>query len=1075
MRPLLLLSVMAITLGSWGQGKDPMNERHARIHALYEKERYAEMIREVDAQIAASPGTPYADSLHRYLYKYGRAHRKVRDAAAGIAAAERVHALVKERGNASHELEALFDLSWIYYEAGEIKQCARVDSVAVVVADGDRNVPLSQRGRARQYLAFDYSMLGEHRNSAKWALAAIAQYEQADSVPPTQVAESYTAVGAAYWHLGRIRDAESSYLKALEVLGEGDEEALLVRRVTAYGNLGVLWQSAGDLTRAGNFYQASLRGSDHVIASTTDHFTRDEAIVSRSRTYLNLATVYYELGDFGRSRELLDMAFRDRSNVLEADDPQVLAVKDRIADLEMSGGDLTKAELYVSDYLEACEQRFGQRSEEYIRAASRLGDIADRKGETSRADSLLGLSIRAGRAGGDVGTNVLLAQSLHSRARSRAKLKRFEEARTDLLEARRIIVGTYDSAHYKVATVDIALAETALQAGDAMAARQHARSALSVLEDRIQAAAGPNAPQTFPEPHLLPDAVYCRIAAEHRMNPAPKTEWNDLIDLAIRTLARNKRGMSDEASKLLLIGAQKRLFDLAIDLAYEAYAAGDQSAIDRFLMVSEADRTILLKQRLNAFAGIRFAGVPDSVFGKEQELLAALDLDAEDPASATELQTHEHAYAEFLTMLEKAYPAYHRLRYGEATIRLDELRARLLKPGRRIVSYARTDSALYALVIGMSDARLIRLRAEGLRAEVHALNDAIAARDGQSYARAAGSLGSMVYAPLRDLLGNDELLIIPDGELHVVNFEVLASDQAKGGMAMHHLLIQRHAIAYLLSATTAAQFADLSKDRAKGTLAMAPGFADDVKQAYLASVKDSTQLDRRFLRFVRQPFALRTAQKLRSTMHAELMLGSAASEPAFRSAAARYGILHLGTHAEMNATSPMYSRLVLSKDGVDADPDADGYLHAYEIYELDLRAQLAVLTACETGAGQNDGEGVRSLGYSFAYAGCPSLVMSLWSIDEKTSSEIIARFYEHLADGMPKHEALREAKLGYLASASDELRQPYYWAGLVLVGDVQPVALERAWWPWLLGGFALACAFILFWRRMAGKRERRPN
>jgi CHAT domain-containing protein len=147
----------------------------------------------------------------------------------------------------------------------------------------------------------------------------------------------------------------------------------------------------------------------------------------------------------------------------------------------------------------------------------------------------------------------------------------------------------------------------------------------------------------------------------------------------------------------------------------------------------------------------------------------------------------------------------------------------------------------------------------------------------------------------------------------------------------------------------------------------------------------------------------------------------------------------------MNATSPMYSRLVLSKDSAGADAEGDGYLHAYEIYELDLRAQLAVLTACETGTGKDDGEGVRSLGYGFAYAGCPSLVTSLWSIDEQISSAIIKRFYELLADGLPKHLAMRQAKLDHLASVEGELALPYYWAGLVLVGDVEPVRMPFSW------------------------------
>jgi hypothetical protein len=118
------------------------------------------------------------------------------------------------------------------------------------------------------------------------------------------------------------------------------------------------------------------------------------------------------------------------------------------------------------------------------------------------------------------------------------------------------------------------------------------------------------------------------------------------------------------------------------------------------------------------------------------------------------------------------------------------------------------------------------------------------------------------------------------------------------------------------------------------------------------------------------------------------------------------------------------------------------------------------------------GEGVRSLGYAFAYAGCPSLVVSLWNIDEKVSADIIANFYENLADGMPKHEALRKAKLDYLANAPEELALPYFWAGLVLVGDVEPVLLSRKFPVW--GWAALGCAILLTlwgWRKWRTKQQ----
>ncbi|MBL7983203.1 MAG: CHAT domain-containing protein [Flavobacteriales bacterium] len=1050
---------------------DPLAVRHARIGALYEAKEYPALIREIDAQITAAEGTTWADSLHRYLYKYGRAYRKVKDAAAGTAAAERIYALVKARGNADHELEALFDLSWTYYDVGEMKQCARVDSLAVVVADSDPKVPIAQRGRARQYLAFDHSVLGDHRSSGKWALSAIAQYEQADSIPPEQWAESYTAAGVAAWHLGRIREAESYYMKALEKLGDGTSEAILMRKVSAYGNLGVLWQNAGDFTRAKNNYHESLRYSDRVIASTQDQFTRDEAIVGRSRGHLNLATVYFQLGDNGRARELLDMAWRDRSSVLEADDAQLISVKERFADLELNAGNLAKAQALMTEYVAASERKFGTGSEEYIRASSKLGEVMARQARYAQADSLFGVSIAAGQRTRMDATDAVLAGTLQSRATARIRSGRTHEAMEDLERARAIIIAINDSTHYKVAQVEVLMAEAAFASGDVEAANAHARTAMRILGPRAKALRESPLPRAFPEPHVLPDAVFWNVRTAMALaGPAPSAAqlkaWNADLDLAIVALSRNKAAVDDAASKLLLTGAQERLFDLALDVAYASRdVLGMEAACARFLAVSEADRSTLLKERLNAFKGLRFAGVPDTIMVREQELITAMDIDPDDPETATRAYENERAYAAFLEGLRREYPAYFALRHGEAVTTIEELRTRLLKPGRALVAYAQSEFHLYALVVDASSANLMKLDAALLDDRVRRLNTSIAKRDDKAYRTVAYELYEQVVKPLGPHIQVEELLIIPDGPLRTVSFEVLRTAPSGNGAGTQELLLQRYTVAYLLSATTAVQFAQLARERSRGALALAPGFTDEMKQEYLARTTDSSRIDRDYLRYVRQPFAMRTAEDLGRTLNASVLLGTRATEGGFRSAMREYGILHLGTHAEMNATNPMYSRLVLSKDATGPEPDADGYLHAYEIYELDLRAQLAVLAACETGTGADDGEGVRSLGYSFAYAGCPSLVMSLWNIDEKSNSAIIARFYELIADGWSKHAALRQAKLDHLATADDELAQPYYWAGLVLVGDVAPVDISRTpsvWWFVALGALLVA---VFVWVR----------
>jgi CHAT domain-containing protein len=787
--------------------------------------------------------------------------------------------------------------------------------------------------------------------------------------------------------------------------------------------------------------------------------------MGRSRSYLNLATVYFELGDHGSARKLLDLCWRDRSNVLEPNDPQLLAVKERFGDLELNAGELQKAHDLLLEYASSASEKLGPRSEEYIRAIAKLGRVLAEQGRYQQADSLFALSIDASMAARDPRVDPMLFTTLRDRAIMRERAGRWPEASVDLDNARAIMVNIQDSLHFKVAEVDVLRSELAFAAGQHKAALRHAERALHIIDDRITALKSNGLPRAFPEPHILPDAIYWKVRSEMALagtDPSAEdwNEWNADIDLAVDALARNKAAMADEASKLLLVAAQKQLFDLAVDVAFRSRKAlGDEAAGRRFLAVSEAGRSTLLKERLNGFKGIRFAGLPDSLIALEQELLVGLEIGGQKDGRTNELERNERAFIELQRRLERDHPAYFALRYGEATVSVEEIRRSLLRPGRALVTYARTGQGLYALVITMDGIDLVELDAASLVEDVRGLNTSIADRDAERFTRMAYGLHQQLVAPLSDLIAGQELLIIPDGPLHLLNFECLLSAPSTPADFKRHLLLQDHAIAYLLSATTAVQFAQLARERVRGTLALAPGFTDELKRDYLARVTDSSQVDRDFLRYVRQPFAMRTAEGLGGSMRASLLLGAEATERGFRDGAGKHGILHLGTHAEMNPSNPMYSRLVLSKDGTGVDPDADGYLHAYEIYELDLRAQLAVLTACGTGTGKNDGEGVRSLGYGFAYAGCPSLVMSLWSIDEKTSSTIITRFYELLADGLPKHEALRQAKLDHLDSAVDELALPYYWAGLVLVGDVEPVEMDTAW-PWTV--ILITVALFLF-------------
>ena len=157
-----------------------------------------------------------------------------------------------------------------------------------------------------------------------------------------------------------------------------------------------------------------------------------------------------------------------------------------------------------------------------------------------------------------------------------------------------------------------------------------------------------------------------------------------------------------------------------------------------------------------------------------------------------------------------------------------------------------------------------------------------------------------------------------------------------------------------------------------------------------------------------------------------------------------------------------------------APSDTSGleYLHAYEIYNMELEAELTVLSACNTGSGKMvRGEGIMSLSRAFLYAGCPNVVFSLWQADDLATKEIMSAFYKQMSEQTGKDKALRNAKLEFLKNASQEQGHPFHWATFVLVGNDEPVSLDNSLsGQWLLGiALLLGSGLFFFFRKRKQK------
>ncbi|MCB0642385.1 MAG: CHAT domain-containing protein, partial [Phaeodactylibacter sp.] len=210
----------------------------------------------------------------------------------------------------------------------------------------------------------------------------------------------------------------------------------------------------------------------------------------------------------------------------------------------------------------------------------------------------------------------------------------------------------------------------------------------------------------------------------------------------------------------------------------------------------------------------------------------------------------------------------------------------------------------------------------------------------------------------------------------------------------------------------------------------------------------------------------REVQAIAEHFGGEFVLSAAATEAAFKEKAPAFDLLHLAMHGEADFENPNFGNLIFTD--LDNPKEEDHRLYHYEIATMQLQAQLVVLSACETGIGRYEaGEGVFSLARSFMYAGVPSVAMSLWKVNDQSTSDLMARFYQELAAGKPKAAALQDSKAAYLEASRIRYRHPYYWAGFVLLGDSRPLkAASPLNWLWIAAVPALLLfAGVFIWVR----------
>ena len=297
----------------------------------------------------------------------------------------------------------------------------------------------------------------------------------------------------------------------------------------------------------------------------------------------------------------------------------------------------------------------------------------------------------------------------------------------------------------------------------------------------------------------------------------------------------------------------------------------------------------------------------------------------------------------------------------------------------------------------------------------------------QNYTQSAQLMYDKLLSRVKPKLSKN-LIIVPDGVLGYVPFEALLS-KAPGRMGVfssYPFLLKEHQISYCYSATLLREMRDKKHHDLpeKSVLALAPFFSD----APFASLRDS---------LITLENSGEEIAQVAKIWNGTAIYGQAASLDTFLQLAAQYRILHLSTHGKADDLEGDYAYLALADAQQEEPVDK---LYARDLYNLELNADLVVLSACETGIGKlRRGEGIISLARAFAAAGAKSLVTSLWKVDDEKSKELLVGFYKYLQDGKPIDTALQQTKFDFLNNNSSDggaFLHPFFWAGFIAIGDM---------------------------------------
>ena len=1028
---------------------------------LYGNDQYVQAVEKVS--LALEKGKQLLGENHPQLAKcylvLGKSHRQLRNYGKGIPLLIKARDLLEAKWGKEHEEVAgvYSELGINYWYSGNRQQARKYLTEALEVRKqllGPGHPNLFKAYTNLGIIAWQEADYEEAIWLTKEAICLFA-YEHGEDHP--DLSKNYNNLGAIYEELGDYEQALHFAHKALEVrLKVEDRNTPTI--ATNIANVGHIYRSLGQYEKASEYYQEALdirlKTLPAIHANIADSYAHKASIFSRK-------------GDYDQALTYFEKALQIRLTLFGKSHPRIAETYSALGATHWYKGDYEKTLDYYHQVQAFWESYYKDSPHPQLAGIyNNLGIVYWRNGDFLHAVDFYQKAQDIYRA---VFGNEHPAIAENTLNIGLVYLNQAEE--------------TYPKAlTYFQRTLSIEQKLFPLHHPHLVNAYNHIGKAYALLNQpdsalwAFQRAFEANAPQFKSErltdvpdydTPILDDLRFLRTIETIAETQAERKDgtvvhWqaaDSLFGQWALWVDHMNQGYLQEGSQLGLLDRAWPMYEKAIENAMQLFEGTQDSAyLDRAFYFAGKGKAMLLNQAIRAPKAREFAGIPAEVVERERELKkqlsdcrqqwsSALGKSSTDSLALAELQNTlfklQQSNDSIRLVLEVKYPNYYQLLYESDPASIHRVQAYLEKENQALVSFFWGDSRLYTFTltpksVNIRGRKLDSTLVNPLQAVHQTVSGFEYAFNEASYREKLREFSQNSAQLYQELLASEEstleaynsIIIIPDGQLDYLPFEVLLTDSVDPYHPYKNLpfFIRKASIQYAFSPRSLLEDTDFPFSRNPSYAGFAPSYAngESVTPVSLSRSRYSPLTHNR-----------REIEEVGEMMEGQLYLGNAATKTAFQEDIGRQRIVHLAMHAFVDDHNPLASGLVFASD--DSTQEAE-ILRAYEIYALELSTELVVLSACQTGIGkQQRGEGMMSLARAFRYAGCPSIVTSLWQANDPTTQKLMVSFFQYLKSGNTKAEALQKAKLDFLNHATIVEAHPFHWAPFVLIGEDDPV------------------------------------